>query len=181
MRSLAALAVGLAAFVVWSPAAASGPAPEIERRDAVEAAVVRELNRVRAARRLAPVRVAPSLRRAARGHSRAMLTLGFFGHESFDGTRFSVRIKRHYGDRGWATWSVGEALLSSTDPTIEAAAVVRAWLGSPSHRELILSRGWRDTGIGVLYAPVAPAELGGGEAIVVTADFGLRERAAELP
>jgi uncharacterized protein YkwD len=111
-----------------------------------------------------------------------MIAHGFFGHDSIDGTAFSARIKRHYTDRGWETWSVGEALLASTEAeTLQARSVVRAWMNSPSHREIVLSPAWRDVGLGVVYAHSAPGEFNGTEAIVVTADFGLREGRAGLP
>jgi uncharacterized protein YkwD len=103
-----------------------------------------------------------------------MLELGFFGHDSADGTAFSDRIRRYYTNRGWETWSVGEALLASEGRKIEAKAIVQAWLDSPPHREVILSSAWRDAGIGAVYTSTAPSEYGGSEAVVVTADFGLR-------
>jgi uncharacterized protein YkwD len=104
-----------------------------------------------------------------------MLERGFFSHDSADGTAFSERIRRHYTNRGWRTWSVGEALLASQGSTVDAEAVVTAWLDSPPHRAIIMSPTWRDAGIGALYAPDAPREFGGAETVVVTADFGLRE------
>ncbi len=104
-----------------------------------------------------------------------MLEYGFFAHESLDGTAFSERIRRYYSNRGWRTWSVGEALLASMGSEVEAPAIVQAWLDSPSHRQIVLSPTWRDAGIGALYAPTAPNEYRGGETIVVTADFGFRE------
>lgn len=175
MRALAALLVASATVLVGVPMAASQSAAQIERRAALEGAVIRELNRVRAAKGLRPLRAAPSLRAAARAHSESMLEHGFFGHDSVDGTDFGRRIRRHYTDRGWMRWSVGEALLSSQSSRIDAREVVVAWLESPPHREIILSPAWRDAGVGVLYAPSAPREYRGAEAIVVTADFGLRE------
>jgi uncharacterized protein YkwD len=175
MRALAALLVASATVLVGVPMAASQSEAQIERRTALEGAVIRELNRVRARQGLRPLRAAPSLRKAARAHSEAMLEYGFFGHDSLDGTDFGQRIRRHYTDRGWTRWSVGEALLSSQTSHIDAREVVVAWLESPPHREIILSPAWRDAGIGVLYAPSAPREYRGAEAIVVTADFGLRE------
>jgi uncharacterized protein YkwD len=175
MRYVAAIAFALTAVFVTAPAAAPVSSAEVERRAPLETSVVREMNRVRAARGLRPLHASPSLRTAARGHSRAMLEHGFFGHESRDGTAFSDRIRRHYTNRGWRTWSVGEALLSATGNTVEARAIVEAWLDSPSHRDIILSPTWRDTGIGALYAPTAPSEYRGAETIVVTADFGVRE------
>jgi uncharacterized protein YkwD len=104
-----------------------------------------------------------------------MLELGFFGHESADGTAFSERIRRHYTNRGWRSWSVGEALLASPGTKADPDAIVEAWLESPPHRAIVLSPTWRDAGIGALYAPDAPREFGGTETIVVTADFGMRE------
>jgi len=124
---------------------------------------------------LQPLRSSPSLRKAARGHSRAMLDYGFFGHESNDGTSFSDRIRRYYTNRGWRTWSVGEALLASQGVAVDGSAIVDAWLESPPHREIILSPTFRDAGIGALYTTSAPNEFGGAETVVVTADFGLRE------
>jgi uncharacterized protein YkwD len=109
-----------------------------------------------------------------------MLAYGFFGHDSEDGTAFSERIKRYYTNRGWRTWSVGEALLSSQGTSIDATAIVDAWLASPPHKEIIMSPMFRDAGIGALYAPAAPKEFGGAETVVVTADFGLREGRVSL-
>ena len=170
MRVLAVFALAVVAALVSSPNGATGSAALVERRDALEAGVVRELNRVRAAAGLQPLRVAPSLRTAARGHSRAMLRHGFFGHDSHDGTTFSSRIRRHYTTRGWATWSVGETLLASQGGAIDAGSVVESWLDSPPHRKVILSPTWRDAGIGVLFSSPAPAVFGGTEAVVITAD-----------
>ena len=175
MRTLAALAVVLATVLVTAPTAAPAQSANVERRASLEAAVIKALNRVRADAGLKPLRPSPSLRTAARGHSEAMLELGFFSHESADGTAFSERIRRHYTNRGWRTWSVGEALLASAGTTLEPDAIVEAWLESPPHRAIILSPTWRDAGIGAFYAPDAPKEFGGGATIIVTADFGLRE------
>lgn len=175
MRFLAALAVAVTAVLVSSPVGVPSTPTKVERRAALEAAVVREMNRIRAAKGLRTLRAAPSLRSAARSHTQTMLARGFFGHDSPDGTDFSERIRRYYTDRGFATWSVGEALMASQGRSIDARAIVAAWLESPPHREIVLSRTWRDAGIGVLYAPSAPREFGGAEAIVVTADFGFRE------
>ncbi len=175
MRYVAAIAVALTAVFVTAPAAAPGSSATVERRMALEAAVIREVNRVRVAEGLRPLHASASLRTAARGHSRAMLEHGFFAHESLDGTAFSERIRRHYSNRGWMKWSVGEALLAGTGDTLEPRAIVATWLDSPPHREILMSPTWRETGIGALYAPTAPNEYRGAEMIVVTADFGLRE------
>jgi uncharacterized protein YkwD len=175
MRTLAAVAVAVATVLVTAPIAAPAQSANVERRASLEVALVKALNRVRADAGLKQLRSSPSLRTAARSHSAAMLELGFFSHESADGTAFNERIRRHYTNRGWRTWSVGEALLASAGTTIEPDAIVEAWLESPPHRAIILSPTWHDAGIGALYAPAAPKEFGGSATIVVTADFGLRE------
>ena len=181
MRALAASAVAVVAALVASPNGATGSAALVERRDALEGRIVRELNRARVAEGLRPLRTEPGLRTAARGHSRAMLRHGFFGHDSRDGTTFSIRIRRHYSTRGWNSWSVGETLLASNGGEIDANAVVESWLASPPHRRVVLSATWRDAGIGVLFASPAPTVFGGTEAVVVTADFGLRAGRAGTP
>jgi uncharacterized protein YkwD len=179
MRTLVALAVASAVVLVSAPLATPSAPTKVERRAALEAAVVREVNRVRTARGLGPLRAVPALKTSARSHSQAMLSHGFFSHHSKDGTAFSERIRRYYTDSGYARWAVGEALMASPGRVVGAEAVVAAWLASPPHRAIVLSSTWRDAGIGVLYAPSAPATFGGTEAIVVTADFGLREGRAE--
>ena len=174
MRSFLAVAAVLGTSLVCAAPAVPTPSLKVERRDSLEASVVREMNRIRVAHGLHALRASPSLRSAARGHSESMLERGFFGHDSADGTAFSERIRRHYTSSGWHEWSVGEALLASQGQAIDAKAIVEAWLESPTHREIVLSPEWRDAGIGALYAPTAPREYAGSATIVVTADFGLR-------
>jgi uncharacterized protein YkwD len=102
-----------------------------------------------------------------------MLELGFFEHESADGTTFDDRIRRYYGDQGWESWMVGETLLSSSGE-IDARHIVDAWIESRPHRAIVLSPAWRDAGIGVFSAEAAPGDFGDAAALVVTADFGAR-------
>lgn len=175
MRFLVALAVASMAILVSSPVATPSAPTKVERRAVLEAAVVREMNRIRAARGLGPLHAAPSLRSAARSHSQAMLANDFFSHDSADGTAFSERIRRYYSNAGYVRWSVGEALMATQSRVVDAEAVVAAWLESPPHRAIVLSPTWRDAGIGVVHTSTAPSTFGGAEAIVVTADFGLRE------
>ena len=54
-------------------------------------------------------------------------------------------------------WSVAEVLAWGTGSQGTPAAIVAAWLDSPSHRRVLLSDVYRDVGIGV--APGIP--LGG--------------------
>jgi uncharacterized protein YkwD len=138
--------------------------------------VVQELNRVRAARGLPALRSTPSLATAARQHSAQMGQRGFFDHASADGTPFWRRIERYYGDRGFRSWAVGENIFWQSPATIAAASVVRSWLGSPGHRANVLSRSWRDVGVGAVSLARAPGVYGGSPVTIVTVDFGNRRR-----
>jgi uncharacterized protein YkwD len=175
MRAPVVIVVAIAAAVVSASAAPAGPVTSSsgQRLTVLEVQVLRELNRVRAAHGLAPLRSVSGLRSSAARHTEEMLTLGFFSHASADGTAFSERIRRHYTDRGWETWSVAETLLSGSG-AIGARAIASAWVASPPHRRIIMSSGWRDAGIAARYRPDAPGYFRSAEATVITADFGYR-------
>jgi uncharacterized protein YkwD len=145
-------------------------------RAAFAGSVVAELNRVRAVRGLGPLRSCPALTTSARRHSTEMGVRGFFDHDSADGTPFWRRIERFYADRGFRSWAVGENIFWQSPATLGAAAVVRSWLGSPGHRENVLSRRWRQVGVGAISVATAPGVYGGSAVTIVTVDFGSRRR-----
>jgi len=176
MRRTLVLAAAVALVSVLSPVASSSPMrTSVERQVGLERALVRELNRTRAAHGVGALRFGDGLDVAAAQHSRSMLLHGYFDHTSPDGTTFDRRIRRYYPNRGWRRWAVGEALLSSPIE-ISAREIVQAWVDSPPHRAVILSTTYRDAGLGVYYADTATGSFGGDPALVVTADFGLREK-----
>jgi uncharacterized protein YkwD len=174
MRFLAALLLVLA--LVQTPRTSAGvrETTQVDRRSALEIEVVQELNRARLDRGLWPLRTTPSLRTAARLHTKTMLDVGFFGHDSPDGTSFGDRVRRYYTNRGWHRWAVAETLLASSGTSTDARAVVSAWLDSPPHRTIILDPAFRDVGVGAFHSPHAPGEYAGSNTVAVTADFGLR-------
>jgi uncharacterized protein YkwD len=161
-------------LVLLVPAAVAVAAPgvEISPADSLEASVLTELNAVRAANELKPLRLNAKLTAAANQHSKEMLRAGYFGHESADGGAFWKRIKRFYTpvDR---KWMVGENLLWQT-PTVSAKQAVRAWLESPEHRDNLLKPEYRDVGLAAVRAISAPGVYGYRRVLVLTADFGSR-------
>jgi uncharacterized protein YkwD len=163
------LLAALVAALALTATAPAGPGAALEQQGTLARDVVRELNRVRAAHGLPRLRTQAGLREAATVHTASMLTAGFFAHESRDGTPFHNRIRKFYPSRGWPKWSVGETLLSSSG-SLEAPAVVDAWLASPPHRNVILSPNWRKVGISAIARP------GSASSLAVTADFGLRQK-----
>jgi uncharacterized protein YkwD len=139
----------------------------------LESAVVDRMNQVRRAHGLRPLRLNPRLRTAALFHSRDMGRRGYFEHDSISGTPFWRRIERFYPSRGFRAWTVGENLLWGTD-RYDAAFAVREWMDSPPHRENILSRSWREVGIGAAFFANAGGEYRGRAVTIMTADFGSR-------
>jgi uncharacterized protein YkwD len=152
-RVLTRLTALVAALLVLVPAATA--AAGLTR---AEARLLRDLNLVRSAHGLMPLRYDPRLQRAARAHSREMLVTGSFQHGAF-GTRM-VR----FAVSGTLT---GENLAWGNGRLGTASAIVGAWLASPEHRANLLRPEFTRIGIGDLVG----AFFGFGDAHVVTADF----------
>jgi uncharacterized protein YkwD len=141
-----------AAILVLIPSTAAAGLTRAETR------LVRDLNLVRAAHGLAPLRYDPRLQRAARAHSRDMLATGVFQHGAFGARMLQFDV------RGSLT---GENLAWGNGPFGTANGIVRAWLASPEHRANLLRPAFTRIGIGDLVGPF----LGYRGAHVVTADF----------
>jgi uncharacterized protein YkwD len=169
---VAALAV-IAAGSVAPAAAATSAGTTISDSASLEAAVLAELNVVRRAHGLKPLRRSAGLAAAADVHSRAMAQHGFFQHDSRDGSSFSERVQRFYGPSGHGTWSVGENLLWATRG-INAKRAVTMWMQSPGHRQNILTPQWREIGLAAVTFRGAPGVFGGMDVVIFTTDFGVR-------
>jgi uncharacterized protein YkwD len=166
---LLALAAGLA-----GQAAAADTAPAaIERAQALDQAILLQLNATRATHGLRPLVLSPALASAAASHSRSMLQGGFFAHESQDGSSFALRLKRFYRPAGYASWSAGENLLYDSG-ALDAPTAIQAWLASPEHRRNMLDPTWREVGVAAMHSASAGGTFGGDATWVVTMDFGVR-------
>jgi uncharacterized protein YkwD len=172
---LLALAASLAAIAALAAAPASpAPAGTAATLTTLDAAVVAQLNRVRADHGLAPLRLDRGLTQAATAHSSEMLADGYFSHDSANGSPFSTRVRRYYGPVGHGFWSAGENLLWATG-SMDAARAVAMWMASPDHRANILAPQWRDVGIAALAESDAPGAFGGATVTLITTDFGVRK------
>ncbi len=157
-------------------AAGAGATPErSENHAGIALHLVEGINAIRAQHGLAPVRPAPSLRLAALAHTRLQVKRGAFTHDSPDGSSFSDRIARFYGQRGFSRWGVGENLLYGP-VAMSPDEALRVWLESPAHKKILLEPSWRDIGIVALAVNQAPGEFGGHDVVVITSDFGIRSR-----
>ena len=114
------------------------------------AAVLGALNAARADAGVAPVRRRPALTRAACAYAADMVARRFFSHTSPDGKGPVDRARASGYLRAAPVWSVGEILLWSRKPVFTAADAAAAWLASPPHKVVLLSRAYKDAGVGVV-------------------------------
>ena len=169
--------LALAASLAPSSATAAGTRTEasasVTRELTLEGSLVRAINAVRVSRGLGRLTRSSALNRTAVSHSLAMATLGFFTHESPDGTPFWQRLKQLYGQRTRG-WTVGENLAMFGGSAPDAADIVSAWMASPPHRAILLRAIFRDAGVGIVFNPTAGGVFGGEPTWVVTLDVGRR-------
>ena len=168
---LAAVLVVLVLPSVGSAGSRSGVAP-VGR---LGSGLVAQVNTLRLAHGLVPLRVSPSLRAAANVHSTQMARLGYFSHDSANGGSFSSRIATFYPARGYRSWTVGENLLWAS-PDVGALRALKLWLASPPHRANLLNPRWREIGLVAVHARSAPGVYGNAPTTIVTADFGTRSK-----
>jgi uncharacterized protein YkwD len=127
------------------------------------------INRARALHRLRPLRANGRLMLAAGAHARDMVARAFFGHRCPTGSTPQSRARGvgyGHGRPMRASETIGWADGAYAVP----AEVVRAWLDSPAHRAILLSREFRDIGVGLALG--APGTGHGG--LTVTAALGVR-------
>lgn len=167
---LAASVVGTALLL---PATAESRVLEgrtvLRAQNAVEKPLIAAINRERRRHGLGPLRLSKRLAKAADAHARAMGAGGFFAHESKNGQSAADRIRRRYPGSS----IVGETLLWRS-PGVTARQALRMWLGSPPHRKVLLTRAFREVGLGAVRVTSAPGIFRGLDVTIVVADFGAR-------
>jgi uncharacterized protein YkwD len=140
----------LAALLLMSIPAA---APAATSLNPYEKQLISLINKQRAKRHLAALRINPKLMASSRAHSAEMASCKYFAHESANGEAFSVRIVNHgYSRAGYRTWKTGENLYWGAGLYSSPYLVVQGWMKSPSHRQVILTKTFRDIGVGAIVA-----------------------------
>ena len=114
----------------------------------VRAAIACEVDRVRVSKGLRWLRDNHRLTVAARRHSADMVRRRYFFHYTLSGAGPADRARRTGYVHSGCSWTVGEVLAWGTARSSSAAAIVRAWLRSPGHREIVLSPRYADAGVG---------------------------------
>jgi uncharacterized protein YkwD len=168
LRGTALAAMVVVAFLVVGAV----PALAFDRQ-ANETTMLRLINKARTSRGLHAVRVVTTLDRAALRHSRDMLQRDYFAHSSLSGATVATRARASgYSVSGCTRWTVGEVIAWGTSYRGTPRAIFKAWMHSRSHRTIILTKNWRDVGIGC-----SRGEFRGlSGAIMYTVDFGRRVR-----
>jgi uncharacterized protein YkwD len=120
-------------------------APEVVRN-----ALVCEIDRVRARRDLRRLRPNDALDLATARHAADMSERRYFAHVSPGGGELADRARRAGYIKPTCSWRVGEVLAWGVGGRSTAAATVAAWLDSPSHRRILVSRRYSDLGVGTV-------------------------------
>lgn len=160
---------------VWAPSALACPGANVGAAtlttDQARAAVVCLINKKRARNHIKPVHEHPLLDAAAQTHTDAMTSQNFFSHEG-DGTPASRASNAGYM-AGARSWGIGEDLFWGAVTRSTPSATVNAWMHSAEHRSVMLSRSFRQVGIGVDQG--SPAGADNTNTGTYTALFGFRK------
>ncbi|HET7044229.1 MAG TPA: CAP domain-containing protein [Gaiellaceae bacterium] len=124
-----------------------------------ESSLLAQINRVRAAHGLRPLRYDARLARAARAHTQDMARKDYFAHGAFGSRMVRFHVEGPF---------VGENLAWGSGSYGTPRGIVTAWLHSPEHRRNLLHAGFRRVGVAEVDAS---SFQGADDARVVTADF----------
>jgi uncharacterized protein YkwD len=140
-------------------------------RAATEGKILRLVNHARSSRGLARVKVVRPLDRAALLHSRDMIVRGYFSHSSLAGASIATRARSAgYSTSGCSRWTVGEVIAWGSSSRGTPRSIFKSWMRSSTHRRVILTKRWRDVGIGCARGTYR----GFSGAVMYTIDFGRR-------
>jgi uncharacterized protein YkwD len=117
---------------------------------ASRAALICELRRIHARRKLPRLRVDDRLAKAARRHAADMVRHKYFSHYAPNGDSVADRARHTGYIKSTCSWNVGEVLAWGVAGRSTAAATVRAWMNSSEHRHILISSSYSDLGVGAI-------------------------------
>lgn len=129
------------------------------------------INEKRAGAGLKPFDRSKKLQKAAQRHSDRMVGTGCFSHQCSGEAGLDTRLSSvDYLVNGLTSWAYGENIAWGMYDQGTPRAIVGAWMDSSGHRANILSRSFREIGIGFgAGTPQSKKDPGG----IYTTDFGL--------
>jgi len=142
--------LALCIVAVWLAVSAVGPAAaHAITMTKPEKKLMTLVNHMRAKHHLHQLTMVASLERASRAHSRQMVHRGYFGHNSASGESIGARLIRFgYTTSGCTHWTVGENIAYGYQASGTPHAIFMAWWHSPAHRRVMLTKRFRNLGIG---------------------------------
>ena len=158
------------AAAVSCPNAAEMPTPETPAA-AADAVIVCLVNAERAKRGIPRLTVAKALTRAAAAHSADMVKRKYFSHVTPAGTTPRGRIQRA-GYLLTRTSAVNETLSIGVAERAVPAQLVQALMDDGPHRRIVLSRAYRNMGVGLVLG--YPSASAGDQATTLTITYGRR-------
>jgi uncharacterized protein YkwD len=154
-----------------APRCANGEVQFETAPDKARKALVCEIERIRAKRDLGRLRDNDRLDRASRRHAADMVRRLYFAHETPGGAGPTDRARRAGYVRSDCSWRIGEVLAWGVAGRSTAAATVDAWMDSPEHRKILVSRRYGELGTAMVAGtPLARYPSG----VTVAAVFGRR-------
>ena len=135
-------------------------APDGQNAALIDTATLCLMNQQRAARGMRPLRLNHALARIASGQARDMVRGHYFADQSLSGQSPMARVIAS----GYVAHPTTVSLITAqnigwgTGPNATPAGIVRAWMNSPPHREIMLTAAYRDAGVGA--SPSVPSALG---------------------
>lgn len=171
LAMLFALALSAPAPAAASPCKAWGKTdPEKLRNGQARKAVLCLINKERHDRGLQALDRNKKLQKAAQRHNDRMDGTGCFSHQCPGEPALDVRLD-DYLSGGLSQWGIGENVAWGTGASATPESIVQAWMDSAGHRANILSRDWREIGVGFSEGSPSSDNAAAG---IYTTDFGLR-------
>ena len=115
----------------------------------IEKEVFKLINSEREKQGLKPLVWNDRIANIARQHCRNMAEQHLFSHQEKDGSIVSNRA-----DKANIKWiSIAENIVRFIEAPDPASYATERWMASPPHKVNILTKGWKQTGIGAIVAP----------------------------
>jgi uncharacterized protein YkwD len=133
-----------------APRCANGDVQFEAAPDQARRALVCEIERIRAKRDLRRLRDNGLLDSASSRHAADMVQRLYFSHETPGGAGPTDRARRAGYVKTSCSWRIGEVLAWGVAGRSTAAATVDAWMDSPEHRKILVSRRYGELGTGMV-------------------------------
>ena len=151
MKTRCGIVILLVALATLLFASLPAAAPAGVSLSSYEKQLVKYINKERSDRHLVKLRVNARLVDAARAHSADMGEQQYFEHDSLSGETWSERLVNHgYTRKGYKSWKAGENIAWGAGLYSSPVAIVDQWMSSSMHRAVILTKDFRDLGVGAV-------------------------------